>query len=323
MKERVLALLAATAAAAAMLVAASGLALGADVTTAEISAASPAPLTPEASYRINEEDVLRLDVWGEQQLSNTQMQVTPDGKINVAFLGEMQASGLTQAELCQQIAKKLADAEILKDAKVQITIMTLHRPLVHMLGAFLRPGSVEFKDGDTVYDAIAQGGSYTDDAMLESASLTHRGSSKPIPIDLKKMLAGDFSQNCALENGDSVYIPHEDYNNKIYVLGEVNRPGQYPLKDKTPLLAAISLAGGQTEKGAISKTIVVRGDPAKPERVKVNLDALFKKHDLSQNIALRPGDIVVVPESKKADWSMIASIISAATNLSWLRRTGW
>ncbi len=212
----------------------------------------PAVTVPPAvseNYRIVEEDVLRLDVWNEQQLSNIQMQVTTDGKVNIPFLGPVQATGLTQGELAEEIVKKLADAQILYNAKVQITIMTLHQPLVRVLGQVNRPGACVFKDGDRVLDAVALAGSYTDTAMLESATLTHKGSDKPIPLDLRKMMDGDLTQNYELRNADTIYIPPSDYQDKIYVLGQVQRPGIYDLKKKTTVMAAISLAGGPTDRG--------------------------------------------------------------------------
>lgn len=325
MNKCVLALLAALIAAAACLPAASAIAAETDSSPVDSNAVSSlAPAAPviaaEANYRIVEEDILRLDVWGEQQLSNMQMQVTPGGMINVPYLGDMQVVGLTQTEVAQMVAKKLADLAIVYDAKVQVTLITLHRPQARVLGAVQRPGSFEFKDGETILDAIAQGGSYTDDALLESASLTHKGSDTSIPLDLKKLLAGDLSQNYPLKAGDAIYVPHEDYKNKIYVLGQVNRPGQYNLKDQTTLLAAISLAGGQTERGNIRRSVIIRGDPAKPERVQANLNKLLDAADMSQNIVLKSGDIVLVPETKSPNWNKISQIISTVVNVSYLRR---
>lgn len=282
-------------------------------------------MTPVAAddYRIMEEDVLRIDVWGEPQLSNMQMQVTSDGKINVAFLGEMQAAGLTQTELTQRIKEKFEEAEILFDAKIQISIVTLHQPTARVLGEVQRPGAIVFKDGDTVLDAVAQAGSYTQNAMLERATLTHKSSEKPIPIDLRKMFnEGDLTQNYTLQTGDTIYIPPEDYQNKIYVLGQVLKPGLYALKARTTVLSAVSLAGGPTERGALKSTVVVRGDPAKPERVPCDLTRLFNKADLTQDVALRPGDVVIVPETKKPNWPAISSIVSVISNISVIRRYG-
>ncbi len=323
MNQRVYKLAAILAAVVLLLVAVPGWAASASSESTADSAASSPILAADANYRIVEEDVLKLDVWGEPQLSNMQIPVTPGGMINVPYLGDLKAVGFTQNELAQQIATKLADVKVVYDARVQVTVMSLHRPQVRVLGAVMRPGSFEFKDGDSVFDAIAQGGSYTEDAMLESATLTHKGSDQSIPINLKKLFAGDLSQNYKLQNGDAIYVPHEDYNNKIYVLGQVNRPGQYSLKENTTILAAISLANGQNENGSLKGTVVVRGNSKKPERVKCDMRALLDKGDISQNIVLQPGDVVIVPGNKKPNWNMIAQIISTATNVSWLRRNGW
>jgi polysaccharide export outer membrane protein len=173
-------------------------------------------------------------------------------------------------------------------------------------------------------DAVAGAGSYIiDNAWLEKATLT-RKSGELFHVDLKKMVEkGDFAENLELQKGDTIYIPTEDYQNKFYVLGQVARPGIYDLKDNTTVLSAISLAGGATDRGRLRSTVVVRGDPKKPERVECNLMRLFDKGDLTQDIALKPGDVVVVPATKTPDLGKIASIISSVVNLSWLRRNGF
>ena len=324
MNQRMVALMAALVAAAGLFAVAPVSSAAAESGTAEGSAVStPPPIVSDANYRIAEEDILRMDVWGEPQLSNIQIPVTPGGMISVPYLGDVKAAGLTQAELAKEIAKRLADAQILYEAKVQISVYQLHQPQVRVLGAVQRPGSFPFKTGHTILDAIAQGGSYADDAMLESATLTRKGSEESLPINLRKLFDGDLTQNYVLQDGDKIYIPHEDYNNKIYVLGQVNRPGQYSLKENTTVLAAISLASGQTVDASVKNTIILRGDLSNPTRVKCNLSALFDKGDMSQNIVLQPGDIVVVPSAKKMPWNTIAQIVNTAANLAWLRRTGW
>lgn len=276
----------------------------------------------EDEYRFAEEDIIQLDVWGEPELTKLQMQVTPDGKVNIAYLGEMQVAGLTRTELTDRIAKKFEEEGILINPKVQLTIIKMHEPTARVLGEVQRPGAIIFKDGDTILDAVAQAGSYTDNAMLEKATITPKNSDISVPIDLKKMLHGDLTQNYPLQKGDTIYIPPEDYQNKIYVFGQVLKPGIYALKDKTTVLSAISLAGGPTQRGALRSTIIVRGDPAKPERVACDLTKLFDKADLSQDIPLQPGDAVIVPETKRPDWSIISQVLNAITSISYIRRLG-
>lgn len=293
------------------------------VATAPVLTTAPPPANTAVSdpdYHIVVDDVLRLDVWGEQTLSGAQMAVTPNGSISVPFLGEITVLGMTQAEVSKIIATKLQEAEILADAKVQISLVQMHRPQARILGAVQRPCSFEFKDGDTILDAIGQGGSYAEDAMLESASVTRKDSDQPLPINLKKLFAGDLSQNYKLQNGDAIYVPHEDYHNKFYVFGQVYKPGQYSLKDNTDVLTAISLAGGQLPRASIRRTIIVRATGGKPEKVNADLNRLFGRGDMSQNVTLKAGDIVIVPETKSPDLNKIGQAIGAVFNAVYLRK---
>ena len=99
------------------------------------------------------------------------------------------------------------------------------------------------------------------------------------------------------------------------------------LRGESPLLmalTAISLAGGQLPRASVRNTVVVRADAdGKPQRVKANLTRLFDKGDLTQNIMLESGDIVIVPETKTPDLAKIGQIINAIVNIGVLRRYGW
>lgn len=333
MKLRVLTLLMlCTAVAICML---SSVVLGADIPPASLAGPPPAPAVTTVSapdpvsapvtisdpnYRILPDDIIRLDVWGEPTLTGAQLSVTPNGTVSMPYLGEMKIDGMTQTEVANLVSKKLQEAEILADAKVQITLVSMHRLKARVLGAVQRPCEFDFKNGDTIYDAIAQGGSYSEDAMLEKATLTHKDSDKPVEINLRKLFAGDLTQNYKLQDGDALYLPHEDYHNKFYVFGQVNRPGQYSLKEKTDVLTAISLAGGQLPRASVRSTMVVRYNNGKPEKVKANLSRLFDKGDLSQDIALQAGDIVIVPETRTPDLGKIGQVLSTIVNVGYLGR---
>src|SRR5437867_12075230 len=83
----------------------------------------------------------------------------------------------------------------------------------------------------------------------------------------------------------------------IFVLGEVAKPGKYPLKSKTTLLQGISIAGGFTAMAARNKLVVFRFgvNGGGQERVKASYDDIVLRDGSSQNIELKPGDTVVVP----------------------------
>jgi len=271
-----------------------------------------------ADYLIVAEDVLQMNVWGEPQLSQIRLVVGPDGNATVPVVGVIKAEGLTPDQLGQEIAKGLKEKKWLRDPQVQILLVEVHRPKVSVLGNLNRPGTYDYKDGDTVTQAIALAGSYHETAALDKATLT-RKTGEVVSIDLYKLyFKGDMTQNLVLRNGDTVYVP-EDTVRKIYVLGEVQRPGMYPLKENMTALSAVSQAGGPiADRGKLKGTVVVRGDPSNPEKIPVNISKMIGRGDLSQDIPLRPGDLVYVPKSSKPSLRDVSDILSVLSSFRYI-----
>lgn len=90
---------------------------------------------------------------------------------------------------------------------------------------------------------------------------------------------------------------------RFYVLGKVNKPGEFPLVGRTTAMQALALAGGfleyaKTEEIKILRQeLAVAGGKAKTQEVvlPLNYKAISQGQGLQQNIALKPGDVVVVP----------------------------
>ena len=89
---------------------------------------------------------------------------------------------------------------------------------------------------------------------------------------------------------------------KIYVMGEVAKPGIYALgSDYMSIFAALSSAGGITKRGRPKHIAVVRIEDGKVKMREVNFDQFVKKQDASQNVILQDGDMVYVPRSNRID----------------------
>ena len=82
----------------------------------------------------------------------------------------------------------------------------------------------------------------------------------------------------------------------IYVLGEVVKPGKYPLKSKTTLLQAITIASGFTPMAAKNKIVVFRfaKDGGGRIKMKASYDDIVLRDGSTQDIELKPGDQIVV-----------------------------
>jgi polysaccharide export outer membrane protein len=83
--------------------------------------------------------------------------------------------------------------------------------------------------------------------------------------------------------------------NKIYVIGQVNQPGEFVVNPRVDVMQALSLAGGTTAFASTGDIFVLRRDNGQQRRLPFNFDAVLRGRDLEQNVLLRTGDVVVVP----------------------------
>ena len=113
------------------------------------------------------------------------------------------------------------------------------------------------------------------------------------PLELTGIIANRLKQ---FKETPTVSIIVQQVNSYgFYVLGEVSRPGRYPLKSKTTLLQAITMAGGFTPTAARNRLVVFRMKDGKEEKLKASYLDIVMKDARNQNVLLKPGDTIVVP----------------------------
>ncbi len=82
---------------------------------------------------------------------------------------------------------------------------------------------------------------------------------------------------------------------KIYVIGEVNNPGEFDLLTYTDVLQAIAKAGGFTIYAKPNKIEIIRTFGGQKTKTRFNYNQVLRGKNLQQNIPLKPGDVIVVP----------------------------
>lgn len=82
---------------------------------------------------------------------------------------------------------------------------------------------------------------------------------------------------------------------KAYVIGKVNRPGEYRIDLNTNVMQILSMAGGLTPFASSDKIIILRKEGDKIIKIPFNYDEIAHGKNLEQNITLKQGDVVVVP----------------------------
>ena len=83
--------------------------------------------------------------------------------------------------------------------------------------------------------------------------------------------------------------------NKIYVIGKVQRPGEFLANRYMDVVQALSVAGGMTPYAAANKIKILRRESGKLSSIPFRYGDIEKGEDLEQNIILMSGDVVVVP----------------------------
>ena len=82
---------------------------------------------------------------------------------------------------------------------------------------------------------------------------------------------------------------------RYFVLGEVPRPGAFPLLPSMTVLQALSSAGGLSQYANASKVYILRKENGRQVKYSFNYKEVVKGHNPEQNILLKPGDTIVVP----------------------------
>lgn len=98
-----------------------------------------------------------------------------------------------------------------------------------------------------------------------------------------------------LKDAQVTVVVREFNSRKIYVLGEVGKPGAYPFEERMTIIGAIARAGGTSKLADLNRTIITREGAEGAVRQTVEVAEIRKGQ--APDVELRPGDIVFVPES--------------------------
>ena len=182
------------------------------VTTADSSsssAASPAKTPPriDAGYKIGPQDVLRIDVWKEPDLTR-QVSVRPDGKISLPLLDDVQAAGLTPLELRNFLRDGLK--EYITDPQVTVTVSEINSRRIFVTGEVARSGTFALLPNMTVLQALSSCGGFTQFANTKKIYLLRMDGAKQlkIPVNYKELIKGRKPEiNILLQDGDTIVVP--------------------------------------------------------------------------------------------------------------------
>src|ERR1700733_6383717 len=158
------------------------------------TAQSPVPAMPDETvkksatvdpnYVIGAQDVLDISVWKEPEISRI-VPVRPDGKISLPLLNDVQAAGLTPAQLAAQITDSLK--KYVTNPQVTVIVTTINSQRVYILGEVTRPGAFPLLPNMTVLQALSSAGGFTQFAKVKSIFVRRfeNGKEEKFPLQLQ------------------------------------------------------------------------------------------------------------------------------------------
>ncbi len=243
-------------------------------------------------YTIGPEDVLVIRVWDNEDLNRT-VEVSLEGTFTYPLIGKVNANGFSVFELENLIEKRLADGYIIVP-QVTVNVKEYQSQKVFLLGEVKKPGSYVLKRKTHILELISEAGGFTDMAgrtikIVRPKSLRQSGEqlssgeeeSEIITLDLDKFKADSAYDTFFVASGDHIYV---NPISRIYVTGEVGKPGEFKWEKGLTVHQAISLAGGPTQMAAQKRTRIIRVKNGKEKEIKVRMDDL-----------VMPDDIIKVP----------------------------
>lgn len=230
-----------------------------------VNAAQAAELSKSAEYRLGPNDLVRIQVFGEDDLL-TETKVGGDGMIVMPLLGKLSVQGLTSHDVQETITAGLKKG-FLRDPKVTVSVMRMRN--VFITGEVRTPGAFPYEDGLSAQTGIALAGGFTERANRQDLMVTRtvRGVSRTIPITANEPLLPDDALTVKLAQ-------------RVFTTGEVRTPGPYPFESGITAHRVISLSGGYTDKADQSSLAILRVTERGIQTLPVLGDALLQPDDI-------------------------------------------
>jgi polysaccharide export outer membrane protein len=161
----------------------------------------------DPNYVIGPQDVVDISVWKEPELSRS-VPVRPDGKISLPLVNDVQAAGLTPAQLGAQITTSLT--KYVTNPQVTVIVSQINSQRIYILGEVARAGSYTLLPEMTVLQALSDAGGFTAFANSKKIYVLRQdnGKQQKVPFNYKDVVSGkDPGQNITLKPGDTIIVP--------------------------------------------------------------------------------------------------------------------
>jgi polysaccharide biosynthesis/export protein len=263
------------------------------------------------SLLIGPGDEVEVEVFDTPDLDQNS-RVTDSGEFSLMLGGKVRLASLTPSEAARTIEEALIKAHVMYYPRVLVTVTQYATQSVTVFGQVAKPGTYSIDTPRSVVDVLGLAGGLTDLADRH-VTIERHTSHRQIPYYVSNRASDFLDQTVLVNPGDKILVPKAGI---VYVLGDVARPGGYPMTNNDgtlSVLQVVAAAGGTASSAAPGSSKLIRrtavggyqGDP-------LPLSAMQKGK--KPDMQLQAGDIVYVPFSYLRNAALgITNIAASAT----------
>lgn len=210
------------------------------------------------NYVLGAGDQLLIDVYGRSEVDHA-LTVSPEGRINIPYVGIVTVGGLTIERATSLIESRMATvySELRSGrTKVVVALGNIRSINVVLTGDVIKPGTYTLPSVATAFNALYQAGGPNAIGSFRNIQVI-RGGQVISTLDIYDLLIdGVFEENIVLQDQDIIMVPR--YVKHVELTGEVNRPYIFELTEQESFADVIRYAGGFTEKAYQARVKVNR-----------------------------------------------------------------
>jgi len=279
------------------------------------------------TVRLAPGDIIQISVPGRMDLSST-MTLDSSGKVPIPQIGEVALAGLTvsEAELVLRQRLRLFDPSL---DKVEVTIQSSHASGMSffLIGAVIHPGEYNFEDVPSLWDLVRAAGGPAENGNMRQVRLVREenGRTNVSEFDLSGLFEGGDIPEIELQAGDTLVVPAllagvsaVPTANGVKVFGAVAVPTVVDIKEPTPMLDVLMLAGAPAANAELGEIYWIHDVGDVPQARMVDMHEYLIYGNPMGNPLVYPGDTVRV-EYFQESWFrrtlplILGTLVSAAT----------
>jgi protein involved in polysaccharide export with SLBB domain len=213
--------------------------------------------TPK-NYVIGPNDGILIDLYGNSE-ATYDLKVSPEGNINIQYVGIIPVSGLTIEAATSRIRSRMSAIYAglrTGGTKLNVSIGNIRSIKVILTGEIVKPGTYTLPSLANVFNALYSSGGPTEKGSFRNIELI-RGGKVIANLDIYDfLLKGEMSDNLRLQDQDIIRVPV--YQSRIEIVGEVKRPGIFELRSGETFRNLLNFAADFTENAFRARVKVLK-----------------------------------------------------------------